>query len=170
RDEGVADLHDQLLGPGEDGGAAVVAADDDLHLADGLRAEARDAELSKQAVTVWDPSCSHRDGRGHVRSIPRIQDRKQLSCAGVTQLYEPATGAPLAEVDLATTEDVDRAVAAARAALGGDWRKAGPTERSRLLHALADALVANRKELAELEARNVGKAIASVKAELGQAV
>ena len=45
-----------------------------------------------------------------------------------------------------------------------------PTERSRLLHALADALVANRKELAELEARNVGKAISSVKAELAQAV
>jgi acyl-CoA reductase-like NAD-dependent aldehyde dehydrogenase len=88
----------------------------------------------------------------------------------VTQLYEPATGAPLAQVDLATTEDVDRAVAAARGALGGDWRKTGPTERSRLLHALADALVANRKELAELEARNVGKAISSVKAELGQAV
>ncbi len=88
----------------------------------------------------------------------------------MTQLYEPATGAPLAEVELATTEDVDRAVAAARAALGGDWRKAGPTERSRLLHALADAVVANRKELAELEARNVGKAISSVKAELGQAV
>ncbi len=88
----------------------------------------------------------------------------------MTQLYEPATGAPLAEVELATTEDVDRAVAAARAALGGDWRKAGPTERSRLLHALADAIVANRKELAELEARNVGKAISSVKAELGQAV
>jgi len=44
-----------------------------------------------------------------------------------------------------------------------------PTERSRLLHALADAIVANRKELAELEARNLGKAIASVKAELNQA-
>ena len=41
-----------------------------------------------------------------------------------------------------------------------------PTERSRLLHALADAIAANRKELAELEARNVGKAISSVKAEL----
>ena len=52
----------------------------------------------------------------------------------------------------------------------GDWRKTGPTERSRLLHALADAIVANRKELAELEARNVGKAISSVKAELAQSV
>jgi len=88
----------------------------------------------------------------------------------MTQLYEPATGAPLAEVELATVEDVDRAVQAARSAFDGDWRKTGPTERSRLLHALADALVGNRKELAELEARNVGKAISSVKAELGQAV
>src|SRR5204862_1565367 len=39
-----------------------------------------------------------------------------------------------------------------------------------LLHALADAMVANRKELAELEVRNVGKAISSVKAELNQGV
>src|SRR2546428_8529972 len=88
----------------------------------------------------------------------------------MTQLFEPATGAPLAEVELATVEDVDRAVQAARSAFEGDWRKTGPTERSRLLHALADALVGNRKELAELEARNVGKAISSVKAELAQAV
>src|SRR5262249_59414440 len=43
-------------------------------------------------------------------------------------------------------------------------------ERSRLLHALADAIQANRKELAELEARNVGKAISSVKAELAQGI
>jgi acyl-CoA reductase-like NAD-dependent aldehyde dehydrogenase len=88
----------------------------------------------------------------------------------MTQLYEPATGAPLAEVELATEADVDQAVQAARTALEGDWRKTGPTERSRLLHALADALVANRKELAELEARNVGKAISSVKAELAQSI
>jgi aldehyde dehydrogenase (NAD+)/betaine-aldehyde dehydrogenase len=69
----------------------------------------------------------------------------------MTVVYEPATGA-------------------ARTALDGDWRKASPNERSRLLHALADAIVANRKELAELEARNVGKAISSVKAEVAGAV
>jgi acyl-CoA reductase-like NAD-dependent aldehyde dehydrogenase len=85
-------------------------------------------------------------------------------------LVEPATGEPLAKVAVANEADVDRAVDAARAALAGDWAKTPPTERSRLLHALADALVANRKELAELEARNVGKAISSVKAELAQAV
>jgi acyl-CoA reductase-like NAD-dependent aldehyde dehydrogenase len=86
------------------------------------------------------------------------------------ELTEPATGEPLGKVALAGERDVDRAVDAARAALDGDWGKTPPTERSRLLHALADAIVANRKELAELEARNVGKAISSVKAELNQAV
>ena len=86
------------------------------------------------------------------------------------ELTEPATGDPLAKAAVANEQDVDRAVDAARAALDGDWGRTAPTERSRLLHALADALVANRKELAELEARNVGKAISSVKAELAQAV
>jgi acyl-CoA reductase-like NAD-dependent aldehyde dehydrogenase len=93
-----------------------------------------------------------------------------VEAAETRELTEPATGEPLARTAVASTEDVDRAVDAAHAALTGDWLKTPPTERSRLLHALADAIVANRKELAELEARNVGKAISSVKAELNQAV
>jgi acyl-CoA reductase-like NAD-dependent aldehyde dehydrogenase len=81
-------------------------------------------------------------------------------------LVEPATGEPLGTAQLAGEAEIDRAVEAARAALDGDWGKTGGSERSRLLHALADALVANRKELTELESRNVGKAISSTKAEL----
>src|SRR6266851_2529051 len=88
----------------------------------------------------------------------------------VRDLTEPATGEPLGRAALAGEADVDRAAEAARAALDGPWGKTPPTERSRLLHALADAIVANRKELAELEVRNVGKAISSVKAEVSQAV
>jgi acyl-CoA reductase-like NAD-dependent aldehyde dehydrogenase len=86
------------------------------------------------------------------------------------ELTEPATGEPLATVAVAGTDDVDRAVQAARAAVDGPWGRTPATERSRLLHALADAMVANRKELAELEVRNVGKAIGSVKAELAQGI
>src|SRR5437016_13196055 len=88
----------------------------------------------------------------------------------IRDLHEPATGEPLARAAMAGEADIDRAVDAARAALDGPWGKTPPNERSRLLHALADAIVANRKELAELEVRNVGKAISSVKAELSQAV
>jgi acyl-CoA reductase-like NAD-dependent aldehyde dehydrogenase len=86
------------------------------------------------------------------------------------ELVEPATGEPLAKIGLAGEADVDRAVEAARAALDGAWGRMPPSERSRLLHALADAVQEHRKELAELESRNVGKAISSVKAEIAGAV
>ena len=82
-------------------------------------------------------------------------------------LLEPATGETLGRAALAGEADIDRAVEAARAAVDGPWGRTPPSERSRLLHALADAIHANRKELAELESRNVGKAISSVKAEVG---
>src|SRR5204863_5257976 len=87
----------------------------------------------------------------------------------VRELREPATGEPLGKAAMAGEGDVDRAVDAARAALDGPWGRTPPNERSRLLHALADAIQANRKELAQLEARNVGKAISSVKAEVAGA-
>jgi aldehyde dehydrogenase (NAD+)/betaine-aldehyde dehydrogenase len=87
----------------------------------------------------------------------------------IRDVREPATGELLARAAMAGDADVDRAVEAARSAVEGAWGKTPGTERSRLLHALADAIVANRKELAELEARNVGKAISSVKAELAGA-
>jgi acyl-CoA reductase-like NAD-dependent aldehyde dehydrogenase len=91
---------------------------------------------------------------------------EQVGGSEQRELTEPATGEPLTAVQLAGEAEVDRAVEVASAALAGEWGKTGPTERSRLLHALADAIVANRAELGELEARNVGKAISSVKAEL----
>ena len=84
----------------------------------------------------------------------------------VVELLEPATGEPLARAAMAGEADVDRAVKSARACARG---RVGEDARHRalaLLHALADAIVANRAELAELESRNVGKAISSVKAEL----
>jgi aldehyde dehydrogenase (NAD+)/betaine-aldehyde dehydrogenase len=84
----------------------------------------------------------------------------------VRELVEPATGVPLATAAMAGDADVDRAVEAARTALEGPWGKTPPNERARLMHALADAIVANRKELTELETRNVGKAISSVKGEV----
>ncbi len=86
------------------------------------------------------------------------------------ELIEPASGQSLARAAIGGEADIDRAVEAARAALAGDWGRTPATERSRLLHALADAIAANRKELCELEARNVGKAISSVKAEVHGAV
>ncbi len=56
---------------------------------------------------------------------------------------EPSTGQEWASIPQATTDDVDRAVAAARAAFQ-DWRRSTPSMRQALLHALADRIEATR--------------------------
>src|SRR5579864_4317721 len=97
-------------------------------------------------------------------------ERVEPASGDVRELVEPATGEAFARAGMAGEKDVDRAVAAARAALDGPWGRTPPNERARRLQALADAIQANRAELAEIESRNVGKAISSVKAEVGGAV
>jgi len=89
--------------------------------------------------------------------------------SGELSVLEPATEAVLAQVARADAGDVDRAVAAARAALPA-WRALPPAERARLLHALADALAGHLEELAVLEARNAGKAIGDARGEMGMVV
>ena len=97
-------------------------------------------------------------------------ERVEPASGDVRELVEPATGEAFARAGMAGEADVDSAVAAARAALDGPWGRTPPNERARLLQALADAIQANRAELAEIESRNVGKAISSVKAEVAGAV
>jgi acyl-CoA reductase-like NAD-dependent aldehyde dehydrogenase len=84
-------------------------------------------------------------------------------------VLEPATEQTLAEVARAGVEQVDEAVARAQAALPA-WRALAPGERARLLHALTDTLREHREELALLEARNAGKAIADARGEMGMVV
>jgi len=71
----------------------------------------------------------------------------------------------LAEVARAGVEEVDEAVARAGDALPG-WRAITPRDRAAMLHALADALTGQREDLALLEARNAGKAIADARGEM----
>jgi len=80
------------------------------------------------------------------------------------EVLNPATGEPIAEVAQGTAEDVDRAVAAAKAALPG-WMDATPGERAELLLKLADVIEENAEELAQIESRNVGKPIAYAREE-----
>ena len=71
-------------------------------------------------------------------------------------VLNPASGETIAEVPVATPEDVDRAVASARGAFGS-WSNTTPAERQEALLKLADAVEAHADELAEIEARNAGK-------------
>ena len=71
-------------------------------------------------------------------------------------VMEPATGRQLARVVSGDSDLADRAVAAARRAFG-PWRDTPPRERGRLLRQVAAKIRAHVDELAELEAREVGK-------------
>ncbi|WP_110114964.1 aldehyde dehydrogenase family protein [Bacillus sp. CGMCC 1.16541] len=81
------------------------------------------------------------------------------SLSGKTfETMNPATGEKLAEVAEANSEDIDRAVKAAREAFdNGPWSKMGTAERSRLVYKLADLMEENKLELAQLETLDNGK-------------
>jgi acyl-CoA reductase-like NAD-dependent aldehyde dehydrogenase len=89
--------------------------------------------------------------------------------ADTLAVTEPATEAVLREVARASPEDVDRAVARAKAAFP-PWRSLEPAARASVLHSLADALEEAREELAVLEARNAGKPIADARGEMAMVV
>jgi aldehyde dehydrogenase (NAD+) len=73
---------------------------------------------------------------------------------------DPSTGAVLATVALAGTEDADRAVAAARrAADEGPWPSMSPRERSATMLRVLERLVDAQSDLAELETRDAGQTI-----------
>jgi aldehyde dehydrogenase (NAD+) len=69
---------------------------------------------------------------------------------------DPATGQPLAALALGGPDDVDRAVAAARAALPL-WRALDPYERGLILQRLAGLIEENADELTAIEAQDAGK-------------
>ena len=73
-------------------------------------------------------------------------------------VYDPATEEVIAHVAEGDTEDIERAVRAARRAFdAGPWRKVTPSERGRMLWRLADLLEARLEEFAQLEALDNGK-------------
>jgi phenylacetaldehyde dehydrogenase len=98
-------------------------------------------------------------------------DRPMAVSNAVMTVHDPATGQPVAQVPAAGAADVDAAVRAARRALEGDWARARPVDRERILLRLADLIERNGEELAQLETVNNGKSIALSRAlEVGASV
>jgi betaine-aldehyde dehydrogenase len=75
-------------------------------------------------------------------------------------VYDPSTEEVIAEVPSSKEADVNRAVAAARAAFdSGPWPQTTAQERGRILLRLAERIRKESAALAEIEARNSGKPI-----------
>jgi 4-(gamma-glutamylamino)butanal dehydrogenase len=72
----------------------------------------------------------------------------------------PATGEQIAEVAAGDAADIDSAVTAARKAFErGDWSRADPAERKRVLLRLAELIRENGEELALLDSVDMGKPV-----------
>jgi phenylacetaldehyde dehydrogenase len=70
----------------------------------------------------------------------------------------PATGETLASVAEGDSEDIDRAVRAARTAFDeGPWGRITPSERGRIIWRIGDLILEHAEELAQLESLDNGK-------------
>ncbi len=88
-----------------------------------------------------------------------IDGRFMQAASGKTfPAYNPANGEVLTRVPEAESEDVERAVSAARRAFdNGPWPRMTPSARARIIFKLADLLEENLEEFAELESLDNGK-------------
>ncbi|HEX7097024.1 MAG TPA: CoA-acylating methylmalonate-semialdehyde dehydrogenase, partial [Acidimicrobiales bacterium] len=94
------------------------------------------------------------------RPVPGASGRR-------SPVYDPATGAVQAEVDLASPEEVDVAVATAVEAFR-DWRRVSLSRRAEVLFRFRDLVDANRKELAAVLTSEHGKVLADAEGEIAR--
>ncbi|HET7698809.1 MAG TPA: aldehyde dehydrogenase family protein [Vicinamibacterales bacterium] len=84
---------------------------------------------------------------------------RDASTGKTMEVINPATEEVIATVASAGKDDVDAAVAAARAALNGPWGRMSARERGRLVSRLADRLMERADDVARLETLHNGKPI-----------
>lgn len=82
------------------------------------------------------------------------------------ETINPSTEEVICSVAEASEKDVDIAVAAARKAFDGPWRRETPENRGKLLHKLADLFEKNLDLLASVEALDNGKAVSMAKVDV----
>jgi malonate-semialdehyde dehydrogenase (acetylating)/methylmalonate-semialdehyde dehydrogenase len=82
-------------------------------------------------------------------------------------VWNPATGEQQATVDFASLEEMDRAVAVAKAAFP-DWRATNLSRRAEVMFRLRELVDANRKEIASLISKEHGKVLGDALGEVAR--
>ncbi|MEZ5811217.1 MAG: 5-carboxymethyl-2-hydroxymuconate semialdehyde dehydrogenase [Rhizobiaceae bacterium] len=91
--------------------------------------------------------------------LNRIAGKDVPAASGATfETISPVDLKPIANVARGGAADIDSAAKAARDAFAG-WRDMGGAERKRILHAIADAIVARAEEIAFVECMDTGQAL-----------
>jgi malonate-semialdehyde dehydrogenase (acetylating)/methylmalonate-semialdehyde dehydrogenase len=85
--------------------------------------------------------------------------------AGV--VWDPATGVQQAAVDFASIEEIDRAVAVAKAAFPA-WRSTNLSRRAEVMFHMRELVDANRKEIASLISKEHGKVLGDALGEVAR--
>ncbi|MFC0278549.1 aldehyde dehydrogenase family protein [Falsigemmobacter intermedius] len=85
--------------------------------------------------------------------------------AEVLGVEDPSTGEIWSEIAAGGAAEIDEAVAAAEAALQGDWGRMPAFERGRVLMAISRKILEHTEELAFIEARDVGKPLKQARAD-----
>ncbi|HSN32135.1 MAG TPA: aldehyde dehydrogenase family protein, partial [Ideonella sp.] len=78
-------------------------------------------------------------------------------------VVDPSTGEAFDQLQRGSAVDVDRAVAAARAALDGAWGRMPGFERGRILQRMSALILERHEALSQLEARDTGKPISQAR-------
>ena len=84
-----------------------------------------------------------------------------------SEVTNPATGEVIAEVGFASIEEVNSAVAAAKAAFA-EWRATPLSRRAEVMFRLRSLIVENKQQLAEIISRENGKTIADALGEVAR--
>jgi acyl-CoA reductase-like NAD-dependent aldehyde dehydrogenase len=92
---------------------------------------------------------------------------KLVAGANLMDVINPATGEVFARCPRAGSDELDKAVAAARAAFKS-WSKTSYEERAALLHRMAEVLEQNQDWMGELLTREQGKPVGQARAEIGR--
>src|SRR5688572_11040358 len=82
-------------------------------------------------------------------------------------VYNPALGEQSGEVDFASVEEVDAAVASAKAAFPG-WRSTSLSRRAEVMFHMRELIDANRKEIATLLTAEHGKVLSDAMGEVAR--
>lgn len=100
----------------------------------------------------------NQEAHAELRIPSLIVDGRPLATGETFEVIDPATGSRFAQAPLASREDLDQAVAAARRAFPG-WARIPIEERARAIDAIADAIDAEKEPLARLLSAEQGKTV-----------
>ncbi len=106
-----------------------------------------------------------------VYQVPHLIAGESITSSSQTQhpIYHPSTGAVIGQVDYASTELCEKAVAAAKAAWP-QWSQTTPTKRAQILFQFRTLLTKYHTELAQIVSKEHGKTLDDAKGSVARGI